>query len=325
MKFSMLKSHLNEAANGGGFSSAYLFSGSDEFLAQEAVKLFRQVLDPEFAEMNFSRCSIFADAAETLFTFPVFDMHRVCVYEPEAISAEEIEKIKEYLSSPAEESILVALVDGATCKALSKQKGATTVDCAALSQEETVAYVRELFASPPRVEVTNDAIDELITRTQSSLARIVSEVQKLKAYSPAGVSKADVKEMVAADMEYQVYLLAEAVSTHDAPKAISMLDAILKNGVSERTLFSAIYTRFRRLLHVSLNKDARRDDAELARLLGLKSTGALYYLRKNAENYSQVRLKAIVDYLHSLQYDTLTGARSDVSVLHEAMLKMLAM
>jgi len=61
---------------------------------------------------------------------------------------------------------------------------------------------------------------------------------------------------------------------------------------------------------------------ELGKLLDMKG-GAVYYLRKASSGYSQVRLKRSVDYLHGLQFDVLSGRRTENSALGEAVLELL--
>ena len=321
MRYSELKAHLNEALNGGGFAAAYFVTGNDDFLVDETKKLFKAILDPSFADMNYSEADSVAEAVETLCTFPAFDIYRVCVLDAGKLSDEDVEALKSYLASPAEGSVLVACVGDAAKNF--KGKNIENISCAPLSDEELNEYVRGLFSAPPAVSAQPAAITELITRTQASLARIVSEVQKLKAYSPSGVSKKDVEDMVASDIEYQTYILSEAVSNRDAQQAISVMDSILKSGIPERVLLGALYERYRRLLLVSLNKN--RSNEDLARAFGFKKPGQVYFLKKSAENYSQVRLKNIVDLLHSLQFEIVSGARSEQNALHEAMLTILAL
>lgn len=320
MKYPELRSHLNDAVNGGEFAAAYFLTGADEYLLHEAKRLFGEVLDAEFRDMNFSKTSDVDELTETLYTFPVFDARRVCVLEKDNLSDAEIEKLKAYLASPAVEAILVADVgDGAKSF---KGKHIETVSCSTLSDEELRDFVREQFAAPPSVSAENAAVEELITRTQGSLARIVGEVKKLKAYSPNGITRADVVQMVASDIEYQTYILAEAVANRDAGRALSVTDAILKSGLPERALLKALYDRYSRMLHVSLNKDMSNE--QLAKIFGFKKPGQVYFLKKSAENYSQVRLKAIVDHLHELQYAMVNGERSESSALYDAVLTLLA-
>ncbi len=323
MKFGELKSHLNEALAGNGFAPAYLVHGNEDYLVGEAAKMFSKVVDGEFANFNYTVTHDAEEAVDTLYTFPVFDVIRVCVLDlSEGADEAAKQRVKAYLSSPAQESVLVLIADDPVIREV-KTPSCEDVTCSALSREETEEYVRSLFKEEPAVDVAPDAVDELIVRTGSSLARIVSEVKKLKAYSPSGIKKRDVEDMVAPDMDYQVYLLAEAVSKRDGKAALTQLDVMLNDGVTPRTIMNALYDRFRRLLHVSLNKN--RSNEELARLFGFKKPGAIYFLRQNAENYSQVRLKNIVDYLHGLLYASVTGARSEQSAMYEAMLDILNM
>lgn len=318
MKYRELKAHLNEGINGGGFAPAYFLTGNDEYMLHDAARMFKETLSPEFADMNYVVVQDVSEAIESLCTFPVFDMRRVCVLEANSLSKDDVDKLRAYLDAPAQESILVAAVGDAA-----KQfKHIETVSCAPLGDEELREYILELFAASPSVKAEPAAVEELITRTQSSLARIVSEIKKLKAYSPNGVTRADVVEMVASDIEYQTYILTEAVANRDAQRALSIMDVILKGGTPERVLLSAIYERYRRMLHISLNKD--RSSEQLAQIFGFKKPGQVYFLKKSADNYSQVRLKSTVDYLHNLQYDIVSGARSESGALREAILELLA-
>ena len=122
------------------------------------------------------------------------------------------------------------------------------------------------------------------------------------------------------DIELQIYELANAVSEKNANKALEALDVFFKNCIRGVTIINRLYDKYRNMLHAELNKNLPNE--EVAKLLGMKS-GAVYFLRKVSSNYSQMRLKKCVDYLHSLQYDVLSGKRSDVSAIHEAILQLL--
>lgn len=152
------------------------------------------------------------------------------------------------------------------------------------------------------------------------MARIAIEIAKLKSYSNGTITKIDVCEMVSADIDFQIYELANAVSEKNASKALEVLDVFFKNGIRGVTIINRLYDKYRNMLHAELNKGLSNDD--LAKLLGMKS-GAVYFLRKVSSNYSQMRLKRCVDYLHALQFDVLTGKRGDVSAIHEAILQLL--
>ena len=201
-----------------------------------------------------------------------------------------------------------------------KSKKAQAVSCSRLDDVEILSEIDELCKKPPQIKIDRDAAVELISRTQGSMARIAIEIAKLKSYSNGTITKIDVCEMVSADIDFQIYELANAVSEKNAAKALEVLDVFFKNGIRGVTIINRLYDKYRNMLHAELNKGLSNDD--LAKLLGMKS-GAVYFLRKVSSNYSQMRLKRCVDYLHALQFDVLTGKRGDVSAIHEAILQLL--
>ena len=318
MKYQELKLHLNQALNGErNFAPAYFVYGNDDYLLGEAVKLFKSVVDGDFVALNFTESSDMGETLQTLSTFPVFDAHRVCRYVfDEETTEDDVEALKGYLSSPVPESILVVSCSAREAAALATNSCEAVV-CDSLKDDELSREVKALMSPTP---IDDAAVAELVTRTQSSMARIVSETKKLKAYSPDGIKKKDVEDMVASDLEYQTYKLAEAVSLKDGKGALIMLQSILDSGVHPRVALASLYERYRRMLHISLNSGLSND--ELAKLFGLKKSGAVYYLRKGAENYSQTRLKSAVDYLHFLQTESVSG-RNDLNLLQEAVLQLL--
>lgn len=88
------------------------------------------------------------------------------------------------------------------------------------------------------------------------------------------------------------------------------------------TVLGLLYGHYRKMLHVELHKNT--PDAALAEMLGVKP-GALYHIRRISQNYTQMRLKKCVDFLHGLQFAVLTGKRTETGALHEAVLTLLNM
>lgn len=324
MKYNELKAHINEATSGKiDFSPLYIVCGDDDYLKREAVDAFRNIAVAEYADFNVSTFSSdggVGDAIDALYTFPMFDERKIVILNVgEKLAPTDKDAILSYLAQPSETSVFIAVCDGDTAKTL-KHKKSETVDCSRLDDASLVRVISELAAQAPVCKIERDAIDELIERTQGGMARIVGEMAKLKAYVDGVITKKDVCDMVSADLDFQIYELANALSLKDANKALEVLDVFFKNGIRPMTVISMVYDKYRKMLHAELNKGLSND--ELGRLLGIKG-GAVYYLRQASANYSQVRLKKSVDYLHALQYDVLSGRRLEASALHEATLELL--
>ncbi len=322
MKYIELKQHLGNALNGEEkLKSVYVVGGDDEYLRQQASKMFKQMVSADFAEFNFTVTSNVDEAIDVAYMFPMFEEKRVVVLVFEdSPTSDELEKFKSYVSAPVDTAIFVVSCDKDALKNV-KMKGTTFVDCAHLDEESLKVEVEALLQSAPKCTIERSALLELAMRTQNNMARIASEIAKLKCYVDGAISLADVKEMVVADLEFQTYELSSAVSDKDANKALEIITSFKKQDIKGHTVVGLLYDRYRKMLHAELNKSKTND--EIAEILGMKS-GAVYYLRKTSQNYSQVRLKKCVDYLHALQEDILTGKQNDENVLHIAILQLLA-
>ena len=324
MKYGEFKQHIKEALQGReNFAPAYIVCGDDDYLKSSAIKALKNLVDPEYADFNLSTASGddgVSSAIDALYTFPMFDERKVVVLTLDgAISAASKDAYERYLASPSETSVLVVDCDDEVAKSL-KNKKAQVVDCSRLDDSDLAKEIEEIVSYAPTRKIDKDAETEIITRTQGNMSRIATELVKLKAYCDEVITKQDVQDMVSADIDFQIYELANAVSEKNADKALEALDVFFKNGIRGVTIINRLYDKYRNMLHAELNKNLPNE--EVAKLLGMKS-GAVYFLRKVSSNYSQMRLKKCVDYLHSLQYDVLSGKRSDVSAIHEAILQLL--
>ncbi len=317
MRYSELKKQIR--SGGGALKPAYLVYGQDDYLKSEALKLFKSLVDGDFKDFNLTVIEDDIDAAlaETN-ALPMLADFKVIVLTLSSKASEEgVAKLKNYLVTPVDTAILVVSCDSDIAKSL-KIRGIESVICSDVTDEEIKEEVVSLLA--PTHVMTDEALGELIIRTRRSFARIVSETNKLKSYSSGIISKKDVEDMVAADIEYQVFRLTEAVCSKSANQSLEILTALLDSGIKPKVIVDSLYERYRRILHVSLNKSAPNEYfAEQFYI----SAPAVYYIKRAAENYSQVQLKNICDYLHSLQCDILMGKRSDESAMHEAILQLI--
>ncbi len=343
MKYLELAKHINNVLTGGEkLRPLYVVYGDDDYLSSCALKAFEGMVSNDYKDFNFIKLASeqdVNDAVDALETFPMFDDYKVVILSlqnsltkgkkgkasDEATQGESIVKsvIDRYMQSPCETSVFVLDCESKEVATSAKFKGAEMVDCSRLDEETLVEEIRKIALCAPQRSIENEAAHELILRTQNSMGRIESEMTKLKSYVDSRITRQDVMDMVASDLDYKMYELANAVSSKNADTALSVLNVFFENGLRGMTIINLLYGKYRELLHASLNKDMSND--ELAKLIGLNSAGAVYYLKKASQNYSQVKLKRSVDYLHALQYDVLSGKRNENSAVHEAVLHLLAL
>lgn len=322
MKYSELKGHIDGIAAGKTkFAPAYVVSGDDNYLRAQSIAALKSVVNDDFADLNIARMSAdngIAAAIDVLNTYPVFSEYRAMVLTVgQKLADADKELLKKYVSSPCESSVFIIDCEAEAAAAI-RGKGFESVDCSRLKPEELAVEIRKLCL--PSHSIDADALQVLTLRTQGYLHRIEGEITKLKAYCRQKITLADVCESVTADLDFQIYSLADAVSKKDVATALAVLDSFYKNGIRGMRVINQMYDKYRKMLHAELNKSL--SNVDISNLLGMKES-AVYHLRKVSCGYSQMRLKRSVDYLHSLQCDVLSGRRTENSALQDAVLELL--
>jgi DNA polymerase III delta subunit len=326
MKYLELDKHLSSACEGKeSFHSVYVVSGVDAYLRQSAVASFKSVLMPEYADFNLSVISVgsgMGAVLDSLTLYPVFDDKKVVIVPDVSDKLGEQDKglLSKYLLDPNPTAILVLVEDGKNLADLVKEHKLQTVDCSKLDENSIGVIVDKILSEPPRKSIDSKALHALVEKTLGDMSRIVCEVTKLKSYSGDIITLADVEIMVSPDLEFALYELTSAVSEKQAEKALEILDVFFKQGVKGYTLINMLYNQYRKMLHAELHKT---DDAEvLAPMLEISSK-QLYHVRRVSKNYTQMRLKQAVDYLHNLQYAIVSGKRLEHTAVHDAVLTLL--
>lgn len=323
MKYVELERHLQSAFE--GFSPVYVIGGADAYLRQSACAMFKGLVSPEYADFNLSIISHgqgMSSVVDALSLYPVFDDVKVVVVPdvPDKISDQDKNLILSYAKEPNPQAILVLVGDTKSVTDFAKEGKLNYIDCGKLDENAIAIEVDKLLSVPPKKTMEKSALRALVEKTLGDMSRIVSEVTKLRSYSGEVITCQDVELMVAPDLEFAIYELTGAVSEKQAEKALEILDVFFKQGVKGHTLITMLYNQYRKMLHAELHKT---DDAEaLASMLEISSK-ALYHVRRVSKNYTQMRLKQAVDYLHGLQYSILSGKRLEHTAVHDAVLTLL--
>jgi DNA polymerase-3 subunit delta len=300
IKALQLKEALKESV-----APCYIVKGGDSYLAARAQKAFRDLILPDYADFNFSVMNAQSpqDVVDALMTLPVFDERKVVLVKDsgEKIADAGLRIIEEYLKAPNPSSVLVIVSEGDAFRALEKR--AETVDCSKLFESEILGEINALLELPPARSMEENAKHVLISYCGGDMSRVENELIKLKSFSESVITADDVKELVAPDLETRIYELSNALSEKNNSQALRVLDSFIQESAKEQGLplavFSQLITHYRRLLHINLSKEESVE--EIAKILGVKS-GAVYHLKKIAKNYSQIKLKNIVEMLSEMQF-----------------------
>ncbi|MDD4839331.1 MAG: DNA polymerase III subunit delta [Clostridia bacterium] len=297
MKVTALKENLNK-----DIAPVYIVKGGDSYLREKAAKIFQGLVAREYSDFNFSVMSL-SDGAnsvvDALQTMPVFDEKRIVLVKETAEKQLEanLKILDKYIEDPNPTSVLVLFAEGDNLKPLEKKT--EIVDCGRLEDAELIYEIEKILEVEPVRTMDDGAKRMLISFTQGNLSRIANELLKLKSYVEEKITSDDVRELVFPDIETRIYELSSAMSERNNAQALKVLDAFIKDAVSPNAVFGLLINQYRRMLHINLSKEESVE--ELAKILGVQ-TGAVFRLKRVAKNYTQIKLKKIVEMLAEMQY-----------------------
>ncbi len=324
MKFVQLAKSLKE-----GVAPVYLLEGEDAYFRDSATDMIRRacaIANPMLNDVRYEGETLkgegIAALVRALGTLPFLDERRlVRAVEFYPTEREWETYLKAYCADPCPTTVLLIVNGGKKPNGaqLAKKAGVTYVDCSKES-EETLS--RWLFgvARKRGLSMDADAAQLMVRYCASDAARMRLETEKL-AYvlgENGHITRADVEENVAKDVEYKIYELTQAASRRNFAQFMQILDEMLEKGSDEYAVLAALISHFRTLCETGLS-DA--SDAQLSKTLGCKP----YAVQKNREIVARLgnaRVRTLYEGLYTLSSGAKSGRFGKTGALFAAIAQL---
>lgn len=218
----------------------YVVYGEEEFFIHEAVSLIKsRILGKEesgvsLIEMEGAETS-FPAVVEELETVPFFGSggkRLVVVYGADRLAAESRDRIKDYMESPSPFGYLVLVCDELDKRTsffnkLDKKGGA--VECKRVQDAQLPSWIAERAKFYGK-QMGLDACSILAENVGNNLSLLAGHVEKLaiSVGKRREIRPEDVEGLVGADRQRDVFELTGAVARKDFPKALKILDQLLR-------------------------------------------------------------------------------------------------
>lgn len=271
MKFQDLKNSLKERVY-----TNYLLYGVDEFLLSSAYNLIHKYSAIEFEDLNLIKftegiidCDTVVRACDTM---PVFSSRKLVYLDlrmSKKTELKNVDALESYLSQPNAQTVLVINIgDNDEVFTLDK-KLFVEVDCNRLDYKIVALKIKATISAKGKT-IDEDATKLLFDYSLGDMAKALLECDKLCGYvgERKDINKADIMEVVSPSLEYQIFELTEALSKKNSSRVYQILDDMRSKKDEYRTLPAIIYSHFRRLFMVALNKNMT--NFELSKLLNVK-------------------------------------------------------
>ena len=323
----------------GGLKSAYLFTGAEDWLKQDALKRLRAALLPAgLEELNDTVLENvpFGQIADAAATVPFMcDKRIVTVMDWAPLLAarsanedEECERLKQWLIAPPAGVVVVFYM---RTKADARKKAARLItdlgDAVQFDPLEGAALNRWIGEQlkPQRKQMNPAAADEMVLRVGSDLTRISTELDKLCAYvgERAEIGADDVQAIVTPSLDYNVFELTAALLNGRMAEAETRAATMIDNGSKPLRILAVLIYQIRQLTHMRLGLDARQPRETIAALLGLKPFQTRQ-ISQQCRSLSGDAFRDLYVRLVDLDYGVKTGKISETFALDRAMFEIAA-
>ena len=302
----------------------YILEGDDAYLRNAVIKAARSHLPGGLEQFNWATLDGTKDVGinavtELMITPAMSDIRIVYIKEvKEKQTKESLEWLKKYLDDPSDSSVLIINDEHGMLTSL--KKNVVRVDCGSLTGADSIEFVKK--RSQELGGAINHAGAKLLGEyCQYDMMRIDAELRKLIEFKEGGIiNDTDVAEFVHADIDFEIYEIANAVGDKNLKKALVVIGNLMQGGFKASDVLSQLSRAFRRMLYIKLST---LPDEELARILEIKPF-AVKKTRSRADKFSPVKLKKIYDNINEMEFKFKSGVMTDNSALDDALINIFS-
>lgn len=250
---------FKESFDKGKTLPVYIIYGEEDLFVHEALALIKSsVLEGEetevsLVEMEGEEVSL-SRVLEELETLPFFGSkgkRLVVVYNAEGLVGQGAERLRQYLDSPSPYGYLILVcrkIDTKTSlyNRLSRLGG--TISCRPIQYDQLTAWISNRVKVYGK-QITLEATSLLVENIGNNLFLLDRHLEKLSISigSRKRIEREDVEELVGVDRLRDVFELTGAVARRDLPRALKVLDQLLKAGEEPVRLIPLLTWQMRRL------------------------------------------------------------------------------
>jgi DNA polymerase III delta subunit len=266
----------------------YFFFGEETFLANQFVNKLKDVLiDPENQDFCVERLNLkehsWGDILDTARTVPfLFSSRRIIIVDlsgkkEENLTALEKTILKEYLSSPSPQSILLVIFTGSIKRSSALVKFFASFPSSAVHVEEVkplrgmnlLNWIDRRFQELGKT-ASQETKKRIVEILGNDLGRLYSEIEKIDTFviDKKVVEVDDVNEVTGWFKTYAEWEMTDSLESGDYEQCLRVLDNLFSEGTRPEYIMGLIVRFFRDILIAKLwLKEKEKDKKEIFREL----------------------------------------------------------
>ena len=221
----------------------------------------------------------------------------------------ESELIESYLENETEGTTFIVSVnanklDEKRTIVKSLRKIAKVVEVDGVNKKDLPRIVKQMFVKR-NVEITDDALHELLSRLDVDMYQISNEVEKLSTYSNK-IYLHDVEALTPKKLDDNIFDMIDAMFKKNSNKAFRIYNDLKSLGNEPVSLVSIIATQVRFLYQILVLSNKGYNESNIANELSAHPYRVKMGMEK-VRNYSEYELEDLLDELSKLDIQIKTG------------------
>lgn len=278
------------------FLPVYLLHGEEGYYIDELVKDFEEIIPED--ERDFNLYTLYApeSGVETVMDvcrqYPMMSEYQVVIVkEAQAIRADSLNKLHNYVSHPTPTTILVIVCRGAQAKGkellAAVKKNGVIFESKKLSDRNILPVISDLIREK-KLNVEDKALSMLRDYIGTDLSRLYNEIGKLALILGPGamITPEAIERNIGVSKDYNNFELIDAINTRNAAKVFTIVEYFRNNPKNNPTVMtvSSIFNQFSNLLIYHYTRD--KSQSGYMDALGLRNAWHLRGYEVAAKNYN---------------------------------------
>jgi DNA polymerase-3 subunit delta len=309
---------LYSRIDSGSIDPVYFFSGSEEYLKIEIIKLMRRKLfGTEQATTNVEKITATSGSAaeiiDLMSDYSLFGGGRlVIVSEVQRLSSDGQEALLAVLPSMPPENHLILFGPPSIDRRRKLLKYLTTeatwVSLLPLDERSAPFWIKRRFKSHG-MTVSDGAVKGLLRFVGSSYGSLSNQIDKIAIAlgEKSRVDEDDIELHTATAAEFDVYRLVDAVMAGDRQRSLEMLSLLLERSDGVGSVLFWLNESFYRHLYVAANSNSM-SNGDLARILRMppfRVQSAKRYVQGKPDDFFRRRIRSIADAEIALRFSNI--------------------
>ncbi|GKQ42812.1 DNA polymerase III subunit delta [Companilactobacillus sp. RD055328] len=303
----------------------YMVVGNEASLNDKAIKIFKELLQPEELDMNFSDFDLREDSLEDVIneaiSAPFFgDRRLIFVNNPVFLTGEKnqsieqnVEILSDYIKNPMLSSVLVFFANYEKLDSRKKivkelNKSVQIIDTAKISANQVEGYAKALITNEG-YSIDNDAFDLLIQKTNADFSSIQTNLEKIYLYC-LDTKKIDleaVDKLVPNSLDDNVFDLVNAILNKNTALAEDLYQQMLIQKIEPIALNGLILSQLRLLIQINILSAKGLTQATIASTLKVHPF-RVKMANTQAKRFTLDILQEMYQYIVNIDYKMKTGS-----------------